>query len=190
MSHYKCRLFNSHINDHVHKITETAPGSILNCFEAFANVTYLFSFMVGAAHYGLIVGRRLQDPRKDKNIYTRKIRRNWHEYGLPKPAYLTSTNMSQRTCLICLIQFVVAPDLMKIVAFNHDATAWGQLNGGEGPGALYITFLPSEDESDLLHISSPQDLQSSLRTDTFQRQEHLYPKVRKSWPLYTLPKPA
>jgi hypothetical protein len=146
--------------------------------------------MVGAAHYGLIVGRRLQDPRKDKNIYTRKIRRNWHEYGLPKPAYLTSTNMSQRTCLICLIQFVVAPDLMKIVAFNHDATAWGQLNGGEGPGALYITFLPGEDESDLLHISSPHDLQSSLRTDTFQRQEHFCPKVRKSWPLYTLPKPA
>ena len=131
---------------------------------------YLFAFMVGAAHYGLPVGRRLQDPKKDKNIYTRKLRRNWHEYGLPKPAYLTSTTMAQTTCLICLIQFVVAPDLMKIAAFNHDATAWGQPNGGEGPGALHITFLPGEDESDLLHISSPHDLQSSLRTE-FVEQE-------------------
>jgi hypothetical protein len=33
--------------------------------------------------------------------------------------------MAQKTCLICLIQFVVAPDMMKIVAFNHDAYAWG-----------------------------------------------------------------
>jgi hypothetical protein len=133
-------------------------------------IMYLFAFMVGAAHYCLPLGRRLQDPKKDKNIYTRKLRRNWHEYGLPKPAYLTSTTMAQTTCLICLIQFVVAPDLMKIVAFNHDATAWGQPNGGEGPGALHITFLPGEDESDLLHISSPLDLQSSLRTE-FVEQE-------------------
>ena len=133
---------------------------------------YLFAFMVGAAHYGLPVGKRLQDPRKDKNIYTRKNLKNWHQYGLPKPAYLTSTSstrMSQQTCLICLIQFVVAPDLMNIVAFNHDATAWGHPNSGEG-WVLHITFLPGEDGSYLLHISSPQALQSRLRTD-FVAQE-------------------
>jgi hypothetical protein len=57
---------------------------------------------------------------------------------------------------------VVAPDLMKIVAFNHDAYAWGHPNGSEGPGALYITFLPGEDKSDLLHISSPHDFTDKL----------------------------
>jgi hypothetical protein len=57
---------------------------------------YLFAFMVGAAHYGLPVRRSLQDPKKDKNIYTRKLRRNWHEYALPKPAYLTSDGMAQK----------------------------------------------------------------------------------------------
>ena len=129
--------------------------------------------MVGAAHYGLAVGKRLQDPRKDKNIYTRKNRKNWHTYGLPKPAYLTGTpkgGMSQDTCLICLIQFAVAPDLMTIVAFNRDATAWGHPNGGRG--VLNITFLPGEDESDLLHISSPHDVQSSLRTEFVEQELH------------------
>jgi hypothetical protein len=120
--------------------------------------------MVGAAHYGLPVGRRLQDTRnKDKNIYTRKILRNWHEYRLPKPAFLSSDEGAKATCLICLIPFVVAPDLMKIVAFNHDASAWGHANGGEGPGALHITFLPGA--GDLLHISSPHDLQATFRTE-------------------------
>ncbi len=52
-----------------------------------------------------------------------------------------------------MIQFVVAPDLMKIVAFNHDAYAWGHPNGGEGPGVLYITFLPGKDESDLRKLN-------------------------------------
>jgi hypothetical protein len=67
---------------------------------------YLFSFMVGAAHYGLIVGRKLKDTHKLKNIYTSKIRKSWPLYTLPKPAYLTSKRMSKATCLICLIQFV------------------------------------------------------------------------------------
>jgi hypothetical protein len=131
---------------------------------------YLFAFMVGAAHYGLPVGRRLQDPKKDNNIYTLKSLKNWHYYALPKPAYLTSDRFAHNTCLICLIQFVVAPDLKKTPAFNHDACAWGRPNGGEGPGVLYITFLPGGDNSDLLHISSPPDLQANLRT-AFVQQE-------------------
>jgi hypothetical protein len=57
---------------------------------------------------------------------------------------------------------------MTIVAFNHDATAWGHPNGGRG--VFNITFLPGGDESDLLHISSPHDVQSSLRTE-FVEQE-------------------
>ena len=137
---------------------------------------YFFAFMVGAAHYGLPVGRRLQDPKKDKNIYTFKNLGNWHTYGLPKPAYLTSTRIAKQTCLICLIQFVVAPDLMNIVAFNHDADAWENPNGGEGPGVLYITFLPDNDGSDLLHISSPHGLQTSLRTE-FVSFTHLIVKL-------------
>ncbi len=134
---------------------------------------YFFAFMVGAAHYGLPVGRRLQDPRQDKNIYTCKIRRNWNEYRIPKPAYLTSvhpTKMAQKTCLICFIQFIVAPDLMRIVAFNHDATAWGHPNDGAGPGVLYITFLPGKDESELLHISSPRELQATMRLEFVEQQ--------------------
>jgi hypothetical protein len=83
---------------------------------------YLFTFMAGAAHYSLnVVGRKLSPgyrKQKYRNIYVIRTMKTWQYFALPKPAHITGK--SKQTCLICLIMFVVAPDLRCIPAFNHD----------------------------------------------------------------------
>jgi hypothetical protein len=75
----------------------SAPAAaLLFCSEALISAQYHPLQVSHPAHYGLTVGRRLQDPEKDKNIHTLKVRRNWHEYALPKPAYLTSDRMAKK----------------------------------------------------------------------------------------------
>lgn len=133
---------------------------------------YLFAFMAGAAHYGLNVGRILvSDYRhKDRNIYTFKTLHSWPLYRLPKPYHITAMKNVGQTCLICLIQFVVAPHLLCIPAFNHDGSAWGHGNGGEG--VLNITFRLDDLGEQLLHISSPHKMQADMRVE-FVAQESL-----------------
>ncbi len=42
--------------------------------------------------------------------------------------------------------------------------------GSKSSRVLYITFFPGKDESDLLHISSPHDLQTGLRKEFVQQE--------------------
>ena len=128
--------------------------------------------MLGAGHYGLRVGRKItRGSYTGKYICTHKNLCNWHTYPLPKPGHITSSakEAGHKTWLICLIQFVIAPELRRIVALNQGGKAWGHTNGGAS--ALYITFLPNSGQAGLLlHISSPQELQRDLRGDFITQQ--------------------
>jgi hypothetical protein len=121
---------------------------------------FLFAFMVGAAHYGLAVGRRLLD---GKAIHCLRVLNDWPKYLLSKPAHITAYHKG--TCLICLFLFLLDGNLRKLPAFNKNGNAWGHTNGG--PGYIYITFLAGEL---LVHISSPHQLQDDARLE-FVAQE-------------------
>ena len=134
-------------------------------------IMYFFTFMVGAAHYGLQVGKRFHKSSvqpAETEIVTIKTVNNWIKYALPPPYYLTAT--PKQTCLICLIVFVVAPDLGTFTAFNRTGRPWG-LGPKDPSGSLCITYLPGGDV--LLHISSPHDLQTTLRADFIKQQRLL-----------------
>ena len=131
---------------------------------------YFFSFMVGTAHYGLPVGRWFNkqfSKTVELEILTHKNLNTWCKYNLPPPCFLLAR--PKETCLICLIIFVLAPDLVTFNAFNHAGNAWG--HGKCESGSLCITYLPGGEI--LIQISSPHDLQTALRFEFIKQQRLL-----------------
>ena len=107
-------------------------------------------------------------PSETKEIYTRKSLATWVRYSLPPPFYLTAE--PKQTCLICLIVFVVAPDLVTFNAFNQTGSAWGLGPKGQS-GSLCITYLPGGEV--LLLSTSPHELQTALRAEFIKQQRLL-----------------
>jgi hypothetical protein len=78
-------------------------------------IKFLSAYMVGAARYGLPVGRRLKESRLtvSTDIVTYKEVCTWIEYPLIPPHFMIA--YPNKTCFICSIVIAVAPDLVTLV---------------------------------------------------------------------------
>ena len=148
-------------------------------------VMYLFCFMAGPTHFGIPFGRRISG----EWMFTYKSKDNWIRYRLPPPAGVQYRDHAGRkilgkTCLICLAQFLVAPELRCIAAFNEAGTAWGCPN--PLPGSLCVTYLV--DVEVLLLLAANRERQEELRREFIQQESLCGRDVIFASPLGQIPR--
>ena len=134
--------------------------------------------MAGPEHYGFPLGKR----RSGDWIFNYQNKRNWVTYNLPPPEGV-HPKTSYTTCSICLSQFLVAPDLKFIAAFNRAGSAWGEPN--PAPGTLTVSYL---ENGDLIHLSASPEDQKQLRLEFAEQEFELHGRaVMWQWPVGAVP---
>jgi hypothetical protein len=96
----------------------------------------------------------------------------WGRYHLPIPKKRHGILLqSSATCFVCLLQFIVAPELIRILAFNQKGQPWHCKGIPNDIGYLKITHCADTTLFNVWYLSA--DSQESLLRDYTAQQQRL-----------------
>ncbi len=110
--------------------------------------------MLGFCHFGLPWGFKLTGTSSAKKMSNIRDSGKWGTYALPMPRQRHGLHLqSYTTCFIVLFQFIVAPELKRVLAFGQEGHPWRCTEIANALGYLKITHCPDNTMLDVWYLS-------------------------------------